>query len=83
MSMDHNVLLWTLNMTDLTGKFAHWRSKLPESKSDDVHGAAIKHQAADELSRTAKTETATCYKKIPYPSQKFPKILLHMTGRLF
>lgn len=53
---DHDSLLWTLTMSDATGKLPRWRLHLSEIEYDVVHRARIKNQAADALLRFEMTD---------------------------
>lgn len=48
--MDHNALLWILNIADATRKLARWRLKFLEYDFEILQRAGLKHQAATALS---------------------------------
>lgn len=51
---DHGSLKWILNISDSTGRLAHWRPRLLDYEFDVFHCVRIMNQTADTLSRPKK-----------------------------
>lgn len=55
--IDHDALVWTINLTGSAGKLVLWPPQLSELEFDGVDLVAMKHQTGDSLSRLRTTET--------------------------
>ena len=54
---DHSALIWLMNMSEPTGKFARWITYLQSFTMEIRHRAGSKHSNADALSRPPRIES--------------------------